>query len=84
VPFIAVAGPSSVVTDAAMSVGHDGGSVVDVALVAALTAMCTEPGMCGPGGGGFVAIDLPGSDPVVIDGYMAYPGKGFQGQARLS
>lgn len=83
-PFIAVAGPSSVVTDAAMSVGHDGGSVVDVALVAALTAMCTEPGMCGPGGGGFVAIDLPGSDPVVIDGYMAYPGKGFQGQARLS
>jgi gamma-glutamyltranspeptidase / glutathione hydrolase len=83
VPFVSVAGPSSVVTDAAVAVGNDGGSVVDVALVAALTAMCTEPGMCGPGGGGFVAIDLPGTDPVVIDGYMAFPGDGFGGEARL-
>lgn len=82
-PFLSIAGPSSVVTDAAVAVGNDGGSVVDVALVAALTAMCTEPGMCGPGGGGFVAIDLPGTRPVVIDGYMAYPGVGFRGQARL-
>jgi gamma-glutamyltranspeptidase/glutathione hydrolase len=83
VPSISVAGPSSVVTDAAVAIGDEGGSVVDVALVAALTAMCTEPGMCGPGGGGFVAIDLPGSEPVVVDGYMAYPGKGFRGEPHL-
>ncbi|HEX6147982.1 MAG TPA: gamma-glutamyltransferase [Acidimicrobiia bacterium] len=78
-PGIAVAGPSRVVTDAAVAVGEEGGSVVDVAIVAALTAMCTEPGVCGPGGGGFLAIDVPGHDPVVVDGYMAFPGMGFEG-----
>jgi gamma-glutamyltranspeptidase/glutathione hydrolase len=57
--------------------------VVDVAIVAALTAMCTEPGVCGPGGGGFLSIDVPGRDPVVIDGYMTYPGKGFEGEPLL-
>ena len=79
-PRIAVAGPSSVVTDAAVAVGEEGGSVVDVAIVAALTAMCTEPGVCGPGGGGFLAIDVPGRAPVVVDGYMAFPGIGFEGE----
>ncbi len=77
---IAVAGPSSVVTDAAVAMGDAGGSVVDVGIVAALTAMCTEPGVCGPGGGGFLTIDVPGHEPVVIDGYMAFPGKGFTGE----
>ncbi len=56
---------------------------MDAAIVASLTAMCTEPGVCGPGGGGFLTIDLPGHDPVVIDGYMAYPGLGFEGEAVL-
>lgn len=82
-PRIAVAGPSSVVTDAALAVGENGGSVVDVAIVATLVAMCTEPGVCGPGGGGFVAIDLPERDAMTIDGYMAYPGLGFDGEPRL-
>lgn len=80
-PRIAVAGPSSVVTDAAVAVGEEGGSVADVAIVAALTAMCTEPGVCGPGGGGFLAIDIPGEAPVVVDGYMSFPGIGFEGEA---
>lgn len=76
---MSIAGPSSVATGAAADIGEQGGSVVDVAIVAALTAMCTEPGVCGPGGGGFLTIDLPGHDPVVIDGYMAFPGRGFSG-----
>ena len=67
-------------TGAAADIAEQGGSVVDVAIVAALTAMCTEPGVCGPGGGGFLAIDLPEHDPVVIDGYMTFPGKGFEGE----
>ncbi|MFZ0015142.1 MAG: gamma-glutamyltransferase, partial [Acidimicrobiia bacterium] len=82
-PRIAVAGPSSVVTDAGIVVAEEGGSVVDVAIVAALTAMCTEPGVCGPGGGGFLTVDVPGRSPVVVDGYMAFPGKGFTGEPRL-
>jgi gamma-glutamyltranspeptidase/glutathione hydrolase len=82
-PRIAVAGPSKLVTSAAGLIADAGGSVVDTAIVAALTAMCTEPGICAPGGGGFLTISVPGSDPVVIDGYMAYPGKGFSGVPML-
>lgn len=78
---IAVAAPSRVITDSAIAIANEGGSVVDVGIVAALAAMCTEPGVCGPGGGGFMAVSVPGADPVVIDGYMSYPGIGFDGDA---
>lgn len=54
--------------------------MVDVAIVAALTAMSTEPGVCGPGAGGFMTVDVQGSRPVVVDGYVAYPGLGFEGK----
>ncbi len=82
-PRIAVAGPSSAVTDAAVAVGDSGGSVVDVGVAASLAAMCTEPGVCGPGGGGFLTIDVPGHKPVVIDGYMNQPGLGFSGEVKI-
>ncbi|MGB7858992.1 MAG: gamma-glutamyltransferase, partial [Acidimicrobiia bacterium] len=78
-PRISVAGPSTFVTDAAAEIASVGGSVVDVAIVASLTAMCSEPGVCAPGGGGFMTIDTPRQPPIVIDGYMAYPGLGFKG-----
>lgn len=77
---MAIAGPSTLVTDAGGLIAEAGGSVVDVAITAALVATCTEPGICSPGGGGFLTIDIPGSDPVTIDGYMAYPGLGFSGE----
>ena len=77
---VAIAGPSSLVTESAAAVARDGGSVVDVAIVAALVAMCTEPGVCAPGAGGYLTIDLPGSPSVVIDGYMAFPGLEFSGE----
>lgn len=80
---IAVAGPSITTVEAAGQVIEEGGSVVDAAVVAALTAMCTEPGICAPGGGGFLTIDLPGEEPVVVDAYMAYPGLGFEGEPEL-
>ena len=34
-----------------------------------------------PGAGGYLTIDLPDSPAVVIDGYMAFPGLGFSGEA---
>ena len=77
-PRLAVAGPSTIVTDAARVTGEMGGSAADVAIVAALVAMCTEPGVCAPGAGGYFSIGMPGSDPVVIDGYVAAPGIGAQ------
>ncbi len=78
-PRIAVAGPNDWVTDAAVTIGEMGGNVADVAIVASLVAMCTEPGICAPGAGGFITIGMPGSDPVVIDGYVSAPGKGHVG-----
>ncbi len=81
-PRLAVAGPNTIVTDAAVSVGELGGTVADVAVVASLVAMCTEPGICAPGAGGFIAVGLPGLDPVVIDGYVAAPGKEHKGEVR--
>ena len=54
--------------------------MVDVAIVGALVAMCSDPGVCAPGGGGYLTIDIPGSPSAVIDGYMAFPGLGFSGQ----
>jgi gamma-glutamyltranspeptidase/glutathione hydrolase len=69
------------VTEAAGIAVEAGGSVVDAGIVAALTAMCTEPGICAPAGGGFLTISVPGSNPVVVDGYMSYPGLGFEGPA---
>jgi gamma-glutamyltranspeptidase/glutathione hydrolase len=80
---IAVSGPSRVITDTAVAVGNEGGSVVDVAITAALTAMCTEPGVCGPGAGGFMTVDVGGTTPTVVDGYVAYPGLGFDGDPYL-
>lgn len=80
---MAVAAPSTTVTGAASLTAEAGGSAVDVAIVSVMTAMSTEPGVCAPGGGGFLTIDVPGSPPVVIDGYMARPGLGFVGEARM-
>ena len=53
---------------------------MDVAVVAALTAMCTEPGICAPAGGGYLTIDHQGSECLVIDCYLAYPGLRFEGE----
>jgi gamma-glutamyltranspeptidase/glutathione hydrolase len=79
-PRMAIAGPSTTVTDAAARIADEGGSAVDVAVAAALTAMCTEPGICAPAGGGYLTIDHEGSEPLVIDCYLAYPGLGFTGE----
>lgn len=76
---MALAAPSKLATDAGASCVEMGGGAADVAVVMALTAMCTEPGVCAPGGGGFVTVDPVGAEPVVVDGYMAVPGIGFRG-----
>ena len=80
---MAVAGPSDLVTGAAAEIAASGGNVVDAAIVSALTAMCTQPGVCAPGGGGFLTIDVPGDNPVTIDGYVAYPGQELDGEPHM-
>jgi gamma-glutamyltranspeptidase / glutathione hydrolase len=80
-PRMALAGPSDLATSAAASLVESGGTAVDAAVAMALVAMCTEPGVCAPGAGGFVTIDAGDGVPMVIDGYMAVPGVGFDGGA---
>ena len=74
---VAVATTSQLAADGAKDVAERGGNAVDCALAAALFTMNTEPGVCALGGGGFVTIWVPESEPVTIDGYVEMPGRGL-------
>ena len=76
---MALAAPSPIAVSAGETVVGMGGTAADAAVVMALVAMCTEPGVCAPGAGGYVTVDAGDGSPVVIDGYMAVPGLGFSG-----
>ena len=76
-PRIATASSSQLAADAAARIADQGGNAVDGAVAAALVSVLTEPGVCALGGGGFVTIWVPGSDPVTIDGYVEMPGRGL-------
>lgn len=76
---MALAASSRLATDAGTEIVSMGGTAADAAVAMALVAMCTEPGVCAPGAGGFVTADLPGTKPIVVDGYMGVPGLGFDG-----
>lgn len=72
---VVIAAPSGFAASAGAAIADDGGSVVDALIAATLTAMCSEPGVCAPGGGGFLTAWPADDDPISIDGYMAMPGR---------
>lgn len=76
-PTVATASSSQLAADAAASIADEGGNAVDAAVAAALVSIVTEPGVCALGGGGFVTVWTPDSDPVTIDGYVEMPGRGL-------
>lgn len=69
-----IAAPSPLAAETGARVGEAGGSVIDALIAATLTAMCSEPGVCAPGGGGYMTVWPWGGDPISIDGYMVMPG----------
>lgn len=69
---IGVAAASQIAADAGAAMA-DGGNAVDAAIAAAVTSLCTEPGIMCAGGSGFVTVWPPGGQPVVIDGYAEIP-----------
>ena len=73
----AVAAPNSLAVRAGLDVVEAGGTAVDAAVAAMLVAMCTEPGVVSPLGGGFVAIWPHDGDPEVIDANVEMPGRGL-------
>lgn len=74
---LAVAAPSQLAADAALTIADVGGNAVDAAVAATLVSMVTEPGVCALGGGGFVTIWESEADPITVDGYMEMPGRGL-------
>ena len=72
---VAVAAASQIAADAGIAAASKGGNAVDAAIAAAITSMCTDPGVIALGGGGFIAVCHPNHDRVVIDCNPEMPGR---------
>jgi len=79
---VAIATTNQLAADAGALLSDAGGNAVDVGVAAALVTMVTEPGVCAPGGGGYITIGGPGMQSVTIDGNVEMPGLGAD-QARV-
>ncbi|MCO5315739.1 MAG: gamma-glutamyltransferase [Solirubrobacterales bacterium] len=55
---------------------REGGNAVDAAVGAVLTSFSAESALTGLGAGGFMAVGGAGASPVLIDFFVAAPGKG--------
>ena len=58
------------------SVLRAGGNAVDAAVAAVMASFSLESALTGLGAGGFMMVKAPGSDPVLIDFFVAVPGQG--------
>lgn len=76
----AIAAPSPTATQAGLSALAAGGTAVDAALAAMITASATEPGIISPLGGCFINIWPAEGNAVVIDGNVEMPGRGAEPQ----
>ncbi|MEO8850630.1 MAG: gamma-glutamyltransferase [Allobranchiibius sp.] len=74
---IAVAAPNALSTQAGVAVAQSGGSAVDAAVAALMTAYVTEPGLVSALGGAFINVWPADDSPVVIDGNCEMPGRGL-------
>ncbi|MBK5231501.1 MAG: gamma-glutamyltransferase [Thermoleophilia bacterium] len=58
------------------SILRAGGNAVDAAVAAVMASFSLESALTGLGAGGFMMVKAPGSDPVLIDFFVAAPGHG--------
>lgn len=77
-PRVVIAAATDIAADAGASIADAGGNAVDAAVAAIVASMCTEPGVVAPGASGFITVDVPGQQPVVIDGYAEMAGRGAE------
>lgn len=54
---------------------REGGTAVDAVVAAALAAFVAEGPLTGPAGGGFLLVDRPASEPLVLDCFFAVPSR---------
>ena len=60
---------------AGVDVLRAGGNAVDAAVAAVLTAVVAEPLLTGLGAGGYLMVAPPGGSPVLLDFFVAAPGR---------
>ncbi len=72
----AIAAPNAHATSAAEHALSEGGTAVDAAIAAMVSATITEPGIVAPLGGCFLNVWPADGEPVVIDGNVEMPGRG--------
>jgi gamma-glutamyltranspeptidase/glutathione hydrolase len=56
---------------------RSGGNAVDAAVAAVLTSFVAESPLTGPGAGGFMLVHTTGGEDVLLDFFVAAPGKGL-------
>ncbi|MGH2858869.1 MAG: gamma-glutamyltransferase family protein [Solirubrobacteraceae bacterium] len=61
---------------------RDGGNAVDAALASTLASLSCEPLLTGLGAGGYMLVAAPGMPPVLLDFFVAAPGRGFDPATR--
>jgi gamma-glutamyltranspeptidase/glutathione hydrolase len=67
--------------EAGARVLREGGNAVDAALAAVLMSWVCEPLLTGPGAGGFMLIHTESGENVLLDFFVAAPGKGSDQEA---
>lgn len=72
----AIAAPNPMATQAGLTALAHGGTAVDAAIAAMVTASVTEPGIVAPLGGCYLNLWPFDGEPVVIDGNVEMPGRG--------
>jgi gamma-glutamyltranspeptidase/glutathione hydrolase len=74
-----VAAGHPLTAQAGADVLRDGGNAVDAAVAAVLMSFVAEPPLTGPGAGGFMLVHTAGGEDVLLDFFVAAPGKGLEG-----
>lgn len=67
--------------EAGARVLREGGNAVDAAVAAVLMSFVCESALTGPGAGGFMLVHTPAGDDVLLDFFVAAPGKGSDREA---
>src|SRR3954454_2958445 len=67
--------------EAGARVLREGGNAVDAAVAAVLMSWVCEPTLTGPGAGGFMLVHTPEGANVLLDFFVAAPGKGSDQEA---
>jgi gamma-glutamyltranspeptidase / glutathione hydrolase len=72
-----VAAGHPLTAEAGADVLRAGGNAVDAAVACVLTSWVVEAPLTGPGAGGYMLIHTPGGENLLLDFFVAAPGKGL-------